>query len=152
MPLDPSFVGRSWPATEPYLVGREKIREFATAIGATDALYHDLEAARAAGYSDVVAPPTFPVVITMASSGRQILADPELGLDYRRVVHGDQKFAYTRPVVAGDSLVCVNSVDEITSRGGHDFMTTRTEVSTEAGEPVVTVWSKLVQRGEEDHG
>ena len=147
MPLDQSFVGRSWPATPPYLVGREKIREFAAAIGATDAEHHDPEAARAAGYPDVVAPPTFPVVITMAAS-RQIVADPALGLDYSRVVHGDQKFAYTRPVVAGDSLVCVNTVDEITSRGGHDFLTTRTEVTTEAGEPVVTVWSKLVQRGE----
>jgi acyl dehydratase len=148
MPLDSSFVGRSWPATPPYLVGREKIREFATAIGATDAAYHDPEAARAAGYPDVVAPPTFPVVVTMAAS-RQIIADPALGLDYGRVVHGDQRFAYTRPVVAGDSLVCVNTVDDITSRGGHDFLTTRTEVTTEAGEPVVTVWSKLVQRGEE---
>ena len=147
MPLDQSFVGRSWPATAPYLVGREKIREFAAAIGATDAEYHDPEAARAAGYTDVVAPPTVPVVITMAAS-RQIIADPALGLDYSRVVHGDQKFAYTRPVVAGDSLVCVNTVDEITTRGGHDFLTTRTEVTTEAGEPVVTVWSKLVQRGE----
>jgi len=148
MSLDSSFVGRSWPATAPYLVGREKIREFAAAIGATDAEYHDPEAARAAGYPDVVAPPTFPVVVTMAAS-RQIIADPALGLDYSRVVHGDQKFAYTRPVVAGDSLICVNTVDEITSRGGHDFLTTRTEVTTEAGEPVVTVWSKLVQRGEE---
>ena len=147
MPLDQSFVGRSWPATAPYLVGREKIREFAAAIGATDAEYHDPEAARAAGYPDVVAPPTFPVVITMAAS-RQIVADPALGLDYSRVVHGDQKFAYTRPVVAGDSLVCVNTVDEITSRGGHDFLTTRTEVSTESGEQVVTVWCKLVVRGE----
>jgi acyl dehydratase len=148
MPLDQSFVGRSWPATPPYQVGREKIREFARAIGATDAEYHDPEAARAVGYSDVVAPPTFPVVITMAAS-RQIVEDPALGLDYSRVVHGDQKFAYTRPVVAGDELICVNSVDDITSRGGHDFLTTRTEVRTVAGEPVVTVWSKLVQRGEE---
>ena len=148
MPLDQSFIGRSWPPTEPYLVGREKIREFARAIGATDAEYHDPEAARAIGYGDVVAPPTFPVVITMASS-RQIIEDPELGLDYSRVVHGDQKFAYVRPVVAGDALVCVNSVDEITTRGGHDFLTTRTEVTTEGGEPVLTVWSKLVQRGEE---
>ncbi len=148
MPLDQSFVGRSWPATPPYQVGREKIREFARAIGATDAEYHDPEAARAAGYADVVAPPTFPVVITMAAS-RQIVEDPALGLDYSRVVHGDQRFAYTRPVVAGDELVCVNSVDEITSRGGHDFLTTRTEVTTSGGEPVVTVWSKLVQRGEE---
>ena len=148
MPLDPSFVGRSWPPTEPYLVGREKIREFARAIGATDAAYHDLDAAKALGYPDVIAPPTFPVVVTMGSS-RQIIEDPELGLDYSRVVHGDQKFAYVRPVVAGDALVCVNSVEEITSRGGHDFLTTRTEVTTEAGEPVLTAWSKLVQRGAE---
>jgi len=150
MPLDQSFVGRSYPPTAPYLVGREKIREFASAIGATDAEYHEPEAARAIGYADVVAPPTFPVVITMAAS-LQIIADPELGLDYSRVVHGDQRFVYTRPVVAGDALICVNSVDEITQRGGHDFITTRTEVSTEAGEPVVTVWSKLVQRGPEAH-
>jgi acyl dehydratase len=148
MSLDQSFVGRSWPPTEPYLVGREKIREFARAIGAENAEYLDPEAARAIGYDDVVAPPTFPFVITMAAS-RQIIADPALGMDYSRVVHGDQRFAYTRPVVAGDSLVCVNTVDEIISRGGHDFITTRTEVTTEAGEPVVTVWSKLVQRGEE---
>jgi acyl dehydratase len=84
----------------------------------------------------------------MAAS-RQIVEDPALGLDYSRVVHGDQKFAYTRPVVAGDELVCVNWVDEITNRGGHDFLTTRTEVSTSAGEPVLTAWMKLVQRGEE---
>ncbi|MGX6602872.1 FAS1-like dehydratase domain-containing protein [Micromonosporaceae bacterium Da 78-11] len=147
MPLDQSFVGRSWPPTEPYVVGREKIRDFARAIGAENAEYLDPEAARALGYADVVAPPTFPVVITMPAS-RQIIQDEALGLDYTRVVHGDQKFVYTRPVVAGDELVCVNSVEDITSRGGHDFITTRTDVSTSAGEPVVTAWMKLVQRGE----
>jgi acyl dehydratase len=148
MPLDQSFVGRSYPPTEPYLVGREKIREFARAIGATDAEYHDPEAARARGYADVVAPPTFPVIVTMGSS-KQFIEDPELGMDYSRVVHGDQKFSYVRPVVAGDSLVCHNTIEEITSRGGHDFLTTRTDVTTESGEPVLTAWSKLVQRGEE---
>src|SRR4051812_31095601 len=148
MPLDPSFVGRSWPSTEPYIVGREKIREFAAAIGADDPLYHDPEAARAAGYADVVAPPTFPTVVTMAAS-RQIVNDPGLGLDYTRVVHGDQRFSYTRPVVAGDTLICTNTVEEITRRGGHDFLTTRTDVTSESGEPIVTAWSKLVQRGAE---
>jgi acyl dehydratase len=146
MPLDPSFVGRSWPPTEPYLVGREKVREFARAIGATNPEYHDPEAARAIGYPDVVAPPTFPIVITMATSHR-IVTDPALGIDYSRVVHGDQKFAYSRPVVAGDALVCVNSIEEITERGGHGFLTTRTEVSTVDGEHVVTAWGKMVQRG-----
>jgi acyl dehydratase len=147
MPLDVSFVGRTYPPTAPYQVGREKIREFARAIGAADPLHLDPEVARASGYPDVVAPPTFPVVITMAAS-RQIVEDPELGVDYSRVVHGDQRFAYTRPVVAGDELVCVNTVEEIISRGGHDFLTTRTDVTTTAGEPVVSVWSKIVVRGE----
>jgi acyl dehydratase len=147
MPLDPSFVGRSYPPTAPYQVGREKIREFATAIGATDPAHHEPAAARALGHADVVAPPTFPVVLTMAAN-QQIIDDPVLGVDYSRVVHGDQRFAYTRPVIAGDELVCVSNVEEITARGGHDFLTVRTEVATAAGEPVVTVWSKIVVRGE----
>jgi acyl dehydratase len=87
-------------------------------------------------------------VITNLSNA-QIITDPALGLDYSRVVHGDQRFKYTRPVVAGDELVCVNSVEEITQRGGHDFLTTRAEITTVAGEPVLTAWSKLVQRGTE---
>jgi acyl dehydratase len=148
MPLDPSFAGRTYPPSAPYQVGREKIREFAAAIGATDPLHHDPDAARAAGHPDVVAPPTFPVVLTMASS-RVVVNDPELGVDYSRVVHGDQRFAYHRPIVAGDELVCVNTIEEIMSRSGHDFLTTRTDVTTTAGEPVVSAWSKLVVRGEE---
>ncbi|MCW6004457.1 MaoC family dehydratase N-terminal domain-containing protein [Micromonospora sp. CPCC 205371] len=147
MPLDPSFAGRSYPPTASYQVGREKIREFATAIGAADELHHDPEAARAAGYPDVVAPPTFAVVITMAAN-RQIVEDPDLGVDYSRVVHGDQRFAYTRPIVAGDELVSTNTIEEIRSRGGHDFLTMRTDVASAAGEPVVTAWSKIVVRGE----
>ncbi|MEV4660658.1 MaoC family dehydratase N-terminal domain-containing protein [Micromonospora echinofusca] len=147
MSLDPSFVGRTYPPTAPYQVGREKIREFATAIGAADPAHHDPTAARALGHPDVVAPPTFPIVLTLAAN-QQIIDDPDLGVDYSRVVHGDQRFAYTRPVVAGDELVCVSVIDDVSSRGGHGFLTTRTEVATAAGEPVVTVWSKLVVRGE----
>jgi len=147
MPLDPSFVGRTYPASAPYLVGREKIREFADAIGATDAAYRDPAAAAALGHPDVIAPPTFPVVISMAAS-QVIVDDPDLGLDYSRVVHGDQRFAYTRPVRAGDSLVCVTTVEESRVLGGMGFLTTRTDLSTDAGEPVVSVWSRLVVRGE----
>ena len=147
MALDPSFKGRTYPATEPYVVGREKIREFARAIGATDPVHHDPAAAAAAGQPDVIAPPTFPVVVATLAS-QAIVDDPELGLDFSRVVHGDERFAYTRPVRAGDRLVCVSTVEEIMSRGGHDFLTTRTDIATDAGEPVVSVWSRLVVRGE----
>ena len=147
MALDHSYVGRKYPPTAPYQVGREKIREFATAIGATDPAYHDPAAARALGHADVVAPPTFPVVLSMAA-GEQLFVDPALGIDYSRVVHGDQRFVYLRPVVAGDELVSVITIDEISSRGGHDFLTSRTEISTTAGELVATVWTKIVVRGE----
>jgi acyl dehydratase len=77
-----------------------------------------------------------------------VIDDPALGLDYSRVVHGDQRFSYVRPVYAGDRLTCACTVEEIISRGGHDFVTTRTDIATEDGEPVVTVWAKLVARGE----
>jgi acyl dehydratase len=147
MPLNRAYVGRQVPPAPPYLVGREKVREFAAAIGADDPAYHDPAAARALGYPDVVAPPTFPVVPAGAASV-QLRTDPELGLDYSRVVHGDQRFAYTRPVVAGDELVSTVTVEEITERGGHEFITTRVDLATAAGEPVVTVWNKLVVRGE----
>ena len=147
MALDQSFVGRTYPPTDPYEVGREKIREFADAIGATDLAYRDPSAAQALGHPDVIAPPTFPVIVAMAAA-QSIVDDPALGVDYSRVVHGDQRFAYSRPVRAGDSLVCVSTVEEARTMAGMDFLTTRTEVTTEAGEAVVSVWSRLVVRGE----
>ena len=112
MPLDASFVGRTYPPSQPYLVGREKIREFADAIGAADAAYRDPAAAAALGHADVIAPPTFPIIVSMAAN-QVIIDDPVLGLDFSRVVHGDQRFAYTRPVRAGDSLVCVTAIEEV---------------------------------------
>ncbi len=147
MALDPSFVGRSYPPSEPYEVAREKIREFADAIGADDAAYRDPKAAAALGHPDVIAPPTFPVILAGLAS-QELTVDPALGLDYSRVVHGDQRFAYQRPVRAGDRLVGVCTVEVIMARAGHDFLTTRVDVSTEQGEPVVSVWTRLVVRGE----
>jgi len=147
MPLDASFIGRTYPPSEPYAVGRERIREFADAIGADDAAYRDPRAAAALGYPDVIAPPTFSILISN-EVGQVIIQDPELGMDYSRVVHGEQRFAYTRPVLAGDRLVSVITVEEISSRAGHDFITTRTDITTDAGDPVVRVWCKLVVRGE----
>ncbi len=147
MPLDPSFAGHAYPPTTPYRVGREKIREFCEAIGADDQAYLDPEAARKLGYPDVVAPPTFAIVLTN-SGVRLLVEDPDLGLDFSRVVHGDQRFAYHRPIHAGDVLTCVSVIEEITSRGGHDFLVARTDVTAEDGELVVTGWSRLVVRGE----
>lgn len=147
MPLDPSYVGHVYPPTPPYLVSAEKIREFADAIGALDPAYRDPDAAKAWGHPDVIAPPTFPIAITAA--GTQLLIDdPGLGLDFSRVVHGGQRFRYERPVRAGDQLCGTVTIEEISTRGPLSFLTTRTEVATRDGEPVVTAWMKLVVRGE----
>jgi acyl dehydratase len=146
MALDASFIGRTYPPTEPYEVGREKIREFADAIGDYNPVYRDQAVAEKLGYPDVIAPPTFPVVLSMRSTG-QVVADPALGLDYSRVVHGEQKFVYTRPVRAGDRLVSVVTVENVRSAAGNDLLTTRADVSTVEGEHVVTAYSTLVARG-----
>ncbi|MEU3753581.1 MaoC family dehydratase N-terminal domain-containing protein [Streptomyces olivoreticuli] len=149
MALDQSFVGRTYPATEPYEVGREKIREFADAIGDANPVYTDPEAAKALGHPDVIAPPTFVFAITFRAAG-QVVQDPQLGLDYDRVVHGDQKFAYTRPVRAGDRLTVTSKIETIKSMAGNDVVTVRGEVHDETGEHVVTAHTMLVARAAEE--
>jgi acyl dehydratase len=142
----PGLAGRSYPPGEPFAVGREQIRAFAAAVGADHPHHHDVAAARAAGYPDVVAPPTFVVVVAQRSDAR-LLADPASGIDYSRVVHGEQAFTHHRPVVAGDELVATLHVDAVRSAGGHAMVTTRNEVVTVDGEPVATVTSTIVVRG-----
>jgi acyl dehydratase len=151
MALDQSLVGRSYPPTAAYEVGREKIREFAEAIGDGNPAYVDPDAAKALGHADVIAPPTFAFSITFKAAG-VVIKDPELGLDYSRVVHGDQKFAYTRPVRAGDRLTVTSTIEGIKSMAGNDFLDIRGEVHDVSGEHVVTAWTKLVARaaGESD--
>lgn len=146
MPLDQSFVGRTYPPTPPYQVGREKIREFAHAIGDANPAYRDVAAARALGYPDVIAPPTFGIVVT-ARASHQVIMDPALGVDYSRVVHGEQRFTHVRPIHAGDELCVVVTVENIRSAAGNDIVTTRGDVSTVDGEPVGTAYGTLVVRG-----
>ncbi|MEU8585596.1 MaoC family dehydratase N-terminal domain-containing protein [Streptomyces sp. NPDC048664] len=148
MALDQSFVGRSYPPTDPYEVGREKIREFAEAVGDTNPAYSDPEAAKALGHPDVIAPPTFVFAITYKAAGL-VVQDPKLGLDFSRVVHGDQRFAYVRPVRAGDRLSVTSTIESIKSLAGNDVLDIRGEVHDEAGEQVVTAWTKLVARAPE---
>jgi len=145
MSLDPSFIGRTYPAVAVYEVGREKIREFADAIGDPNPVYRDRDVARSAGHLDVIAPPTFPIVIT-ARIAEQVIFDPDLGLDYTRVVHGQQRFVVTRPMRAGDRLTGVLTVDNIQAAAGNDLISTRVDVTTEDGEQVVTAYSMLVAR------
>lgn len=146
MPLDPSFIGREYPPMGTYEVGREKLREFADAIGDDNPAYRDPEAARALGHPDVIAPPTFAIVIAMPVIN-QAAFDPELGLDYTKVVHGEQKFAHSRPIYPGDRLVGVLHIDNIRAAAGNDILTVRAEISTDSGEHVFTATGMLVARG-----
>lgn len=149
MALDPSFVGRCYPAAASYQVGREKIREFADALGDDNAIYHDPHAARAAGHPDVIAPPTFAIILSMRAQ-ESLVSDPELGLDFSRVVHGDQSFTHYRPICAGDDLVAILHVDGIRTMGGNDLLTVRCEITDSTGRPVSTARSTLVVRGTKD--
>jgi acyl dehydratase len=146
MALDPALVGRGYPPSAVYEVGRQKIAEFADAVGAADPVHRDAEAARAAGYPDVIAPPTFAITLTLSAAG-VVVEDPDVALDYSRVVHGEQRFTHHRPIRAGDRLVATPVIEAVRSVGGNDLLTTRVDVATEDGEPVCSATAMLVARG-----
>lgn len=148
MSVNPELVGREFPPVGPYLVGREKVREFARAVFATNPIYTDLDAARDAGHADVVAPPTFPVVIQEHTLA-QLLSEPDANIDFSRVVHGDQRFTYSRPVVAGDELTATLDVTSVKSLGAHSMVTSQSVMTDASGAHVVTATSTLVVRGED---
>jgi acyl dehydratase len=147
MPVNVAFEGRSYPPSGPYAVSAAQIGAFADAVGSDDPVHHDAEVARAAGYADVIAPPTFAVSIAQQCDRAYIL-DPEAGIDYSRVVHGEQRFLHHRPIAAGDELLGELTVDSVRMAGGHAMITTRTEL-TAGGEPVCTSTSTIVVRGGE---
>ena len=146
MALNTDFVGRVYGPGEPYEVSRVKIADFADAIGEPSELCRDAEAARRAGYPDVIAPPTFAVVLSM-DSARVVNDDPGLGLDYSMVVHGEQSFAHSRPLHAGDLVVATTTIESIKAVGALSMMVTSTDLSTTDGEHVCTARSTLVERG-----
>ena len=143
MPVNPDIVGRVFPPTAPYLVGREKVREFARAVFADDPQHSDPEAARALGHADVVAPPTFAIIVAEQTL-QQLLSDPESGIELSRTLHAEQRFRYSRPIVAGDELTARMSVSGIRALGGNAMVTSDTEITDAAGNHVVTATSVLV--------
>jgi len=147
VPVNPSLTEREFAPTAPYLVGREKVREFARAVHATAPLHYDPVVARAAGFADVVAPPTFPVVVQEATLA-QLLAEPDGGIDFSRVVHGEQRFDYVRPVIAGDELTATLRVTSVKSLGGNSMVAAESSIVDADGVLVVTAVSTLVVRGD----
>jgi acyl dehydratase len=146
MAINRDYVGRRFEAGEPYEVSRVKIAEFAHAIGDQSPLYRDRDAAQAAGFPDVIAPPTFAIVISMAGSS-VALADPGLGLNYAMVVHGEQRFEYARQIRAGDVVTAQTTISNIREAGRNTLLTTETEIRTVEGELVCTAYSTIAERG-----
>jgi len=143
---NPEYVGKVYGPGEPYEVSRVKIAEFADAIGEPSELCRNRDAAVKAGYPDVIAPPTFAVVISM-KAGQEATHDPGLGVDYSMVVHGEQSFSHSRPLHAGDVVTATTTVESIKTLGALSMVVTATELVTLDGEHVCTARSTLVERG-----
>jgi acyl dehydratase len=143
--MDTSYAGRVYPPSQPYEVGREKIREFADAVGATHPAHRDPAAARALGYPDVIAPTTFAIIVT-TSAADVVVYDPLLGLDYTRVVHRDQRFVQRRPLHAGDVVTVIVTVESAKIVAGNALLSTRGDVYGADGELITSAYASLVSR------
>lgn len=149
MSVNPELVGREFAPTAPYLVGREKVREFARAVFAADPQHVDPEAARALGYADVVAPPTFAMVIQDGTM-QQLLTTPDSGIVLERLVHAEQRFRYSRPIVAGDELTAQLSITGVRAFGKGAMVTSEAEITDAEGAHVVTATSVLLVGGDDE--
>jgi len=146
MPLNKSFEGREFPESPPFEVTADSIREFADSVGDPNPLYRDEAAAKEAGYDAIIAPPTYLTKLNFVY-GPQMMLDPELGLNYAMVVHGEQEYEYRRPVKAGDVLVANPRISAITAKGRNELLVTEATIKTTSGEIVGVARSTIVSRG-----
>ena len=144
MPVSTEAVGKEYPPTT-YEVGLEKIREYANAVGQAEPVHHDREAAKAAGFRDVVAPPMFAVVYSWGSVALPAV-DPEVDLNFAMLVHGGQEFAWGEPVCSGDEITTRATVREIFEKDGKGFYVFESVSTNQDGDEVVRgTWTNIVR-------
>jgi len=144
--VDESKKGKTYPPFE-YEVGREKIREYAFAVGEHNPVHHDREAAKSAGYRNVVAPPMFAVVYSTGSVAPAIL-DPEVGINFARMLHGSQEFEWGEPVCAGDTITTETTIEDLYERTGMEFFVFKSVSKNQDGQEVVRgTWTNIVRGG-----
>ena len=144
MPVDDSAKGKTFPAFE-YEVGREKIREFAYAVGEDNPVYFDRGAAQSAGFRDVPAPPMFAVVYSAAAIGAAIF-DPDVGIDFMAMVHGGQELVWGEPVCSGDTISTSAEVKDISEKMGKGFYVFESVSTNQDGDEVVRgTWTNIVR-------
>ncbi|MGI4896430.1 MAG: FAS1-like dehydratase domain-containing protein [Janthinobacterium lividum] len=146
--VDESFQGRVYPAAGSTAVTADTVRAFARAVRAAHPAHHETVAAQALGHADVVAPPTYAVILAQQAES-QFITDPAAGIDFSRVVHAEERFVHHRPIVAGDDVEAVLHVDRVRIVAGNAMLTTRVELTLTDGSPVSTVTSTLVVRAPE---
>lgn len=148
MVVNKDFVGKTFfsEKAEPYEVSREKIKEFARALGETNPLYFERAHAQSLGHSDIVAPPTFLITVAM-SAMNQVLFNPEFNLDYSRIVHGEQGFTLNKPVIAGMQLIINTILESVVEKVGNEFLTFSINFSVN-DEVIAVLKSVLISRGE----
>ncbi|MFD2674910.1 FAS1-like dehydratase domain-containing protein [Gulosibacter bifidus] len=145
--LSQELVGRTFALAEPYLVGREHIRDFAQSVFATNPIHTDVDTARAAGYLDLVAPATYLAVLQHRVL-EVLMHDPQFDVELKNIVHGDQRFTFDRPVVAGDEIRAELEVSGLRSLGGRGTMVQATTTYTDAnGDAIATSNATLVVGG-----
>ena len=145
VPMNQALKGKEYQQVS-FTVERDRVLRFADAIGEDDPVFRDPDAARAAGYPEQVAPPTFVTVMQIMTSG-QVVLDEDLGLNYMMVVHGEQEYDWRRPVVVGDVLSAVPRIADIYAKGPNEFLVIEAEIKDASGETVVVARSTLLSRG-----
>ena len=144
VPVNTKAIGTKYEPTT-YAVGREKIKEYARAVGETNPLHLDEKAARDAGYTDVVAPPMFAVVYSSPSVAPSLF-DPEVEMNFAMMVHGGQEFEWGPLVVAGDEITTTASVKDISERDGRGYYVFETVSVNQRGEQVCRgTWTNIVR-------
>src|ERR1051325_7899802 len=144
--MEATAAGKTYPPFE-YEVGREKIREYANAVGESSPVHQDREAARGAGFRDVVAPPMFAVVYSTGSVAPGVL-DPELGINIARMLHGSQEFVWGAPVCAGDTITTITTLKDLYERGGMEFYVFESVSENQDGQETVRgTWTNIVRAG-----
>jgi acyl dehydratase len=144
LPVNTEAIGKTFPPVV-YAVGREKVREYANAVGETNPVHHDPDAARAAGYADVVAPPMFAVVYSARALAPAIF-DPDVGMNFAMMVHGGQEFEWGPPVVAGDEVSTTATVKDISEQDGKGFYVFESVSTNQRGEEVCRgTWTNIVR-------
>jgi acyl dehydratase len=145
MPLNQSLKGKTYQELT-FDVDRDRVTAFAAAVGEDDPRFTDPEAARAEGFPEQLAFPTFPTVLGILASA-QVVADPDLGMDYSRVVHGEQAYEWHRPVVVGDRLRAVPRIADVYAKGPNEFLVVEAEITDADGQVVCVARSTLLSRG-----